>query len=120
MVKEHDWGTNAPGPILRTTAWTYLSDPAYTAKAMNGLIHDVRQGRLKKDETAVFIHTEVGWAEVQEVRFRDQAHAFRVSSASHPTGLALRVEGATIIIADIYDRPLHVIHERITALRGRA
>ncbi len=34
-----------------------LLDPVYTGKAMAGLIDDVRQGRLHKDETAVFIHT---------------------------------------------------------------
>jgi 1-aminocyclopropane-1-carboxylate deaminase/D-cysteine desulfhydrase-like pyridoxal-dependent ACC family enzyme len=34
-----------------------LLDPAYTAKAMAGLIDDVRRGRLKEGEAAVFIHT---------------------------------------------------------------
>src|SRR5882762_1489136 len=28
-VKEHDWGTNAPGPILRTTTMSYLNTSAY-------------------------------------------------------------------------------------------
>jgi YD repeat-containing protein len=28
-VKEHDWGTNAPGSILRTTTMTYLNTSAY-------------------------------------------------------------------------------------------
>lgn len=34
-----------------------LLDPVYTAKAMAGLIHDVRRGLYKPDETVVFIHT---------------------------------------------------------------
>ena len=34
-----------------------LLDPVYTAKAMAGLIHDVRHGLFKRDETIVFIHT---------------------------------------------------------------
>ncbi len=29
-LKEHDWGTGAPGSILRTTAFTLLSSSAYT------------------------------------------------------------------------------------------
>ncbi len=28
-LKEHDWGTNTPGSILRTTTWTYLNSSAY-------------------------------------------------------------------------------------------
>jgi 1-aminocyclopropane-1-carboxylate deaminase/D-cysteine desulfhydrase-like pyridoxal-dependent ACC family enzyme len=34
-----------------------LLDPAYTAKAMAGLIDDVRQGRTRKDDVIVFVHT---------------------------------------------------------------
>jgi 1-aminocyclopropane-1-carboxylate deaminase/D-cysteine desulfhydrase-like pyridoxal-dependent ACC family enzyme len=34
-----------------------LLDPVYTAKAMAGLIHDARQGRLGRDDTVVFLHT---------------------------------------------------------------
>jgi L-cysteate sulfo-lyase len=34
-----------------------LLDPVYTAKAMAGLIDDVRKGRTKPDDVIVFIHT---------------------------------------------------------------
>ena len=34
-----------------------LLDPVYTAKAMAGLIDDVRSGRVGRDEAVVFIHT---------------------------------------------------------------
>jgi 1-aminocyclopropane-1-carboxylate deaminase/D-cysteine desulfhydrase-like pyridoxal-dependent ACC family enzyme len=34
-----------------------LLDPIYTAKAMAGLIDDIRQGRLGTDDTTVFLHT---------------------------------------------------------------
>ena len=34
-----------------------LLDPIYTAKAMAGLIDDVRAGRLTAGDTAIFIHT---------------------------------------------------------------
>jgi RHS repeat-associated protein len=29
VLKEHDWGSGTPGPVLRTTTITYLADPAY-------------------------------------------------------------------------------------------
>jgi hypothetical protein len=35
-LKEHDWGTSAPGSVLRTTTWTYLnSSPYITANILN-------------------------------------------------------------------------------------
>jgi RHS repeat-associated protein len=35
-LKEHDWGTNAPGSVLRTTTWTYLGTTPYiTANILN-------------------------------------------------------------------------------------
>jgi 1-aminocyclopropane-1-carboxylate deaminase/D-cysteine desulfhydrase-like pyridoxal-dependent ACC family enzyme len=34
-----------------------LLDPAYTAKAMAGLIDDIRRGRLPQDRAVVFLHT---------------------------------------------------------------
>jgi 1-aminocyclopropane-1-carboxylate deaminase/D-cysteine desulfhydrase-like pyridoxal-dependent ACC family enzyme len=42
--------------LLATTEGILL-DPVYTAKAMAGLIHDARQGRLGRDDTVVFLHT---------------------------------------------------------------
>jgi RHS repeat-associated protein len=35
-LKEHDWGTGAPGSVLRTTTWTYLnSSPYISANILN-------------------------------------------------------------------------------------
>jgi 1-aminocyclopropane-1-carboxylate deaminase/D-cysteine desulfhydrase-like pyridoxal-dependent ACC family enzyme len=42
--------------LLATTEGILL-DPVYTAKAMAGLIHDAREGRLGRDDTVVFLHT---------------------------------------------------------------
>jgi 1-aminocyclopropane-1-carboxylate deaminase/D-cysteine desulfhydrase-like pyridoxal-dependent ACC family enzyme len=42
--------------LLATTEGILL-DPVYTAKAMAGLIHDVRQGRIDRGDTVVFLHT---------------------------------------------------------------
>ena len=42
---------------LLATSEGVLLDPVYTAKAMAGLIHDARQGRIGRDDTVVFLHT---------------------------------------------------------------
>jgi 1-aminocyclopropane-1-carboxylate deaminase/D-cysteine desulfhydrase-like pyridoxal-dependent ACC family enzyme len=42
--------------LVARTEGVFL-DPTYTAKAMAGLIADVRAGRIGKDETVVFLHT---------------------------------------------------------------
>ncbi len=34
-----------------------ILDPVYTAKAMSGLIGHIREGRLGRDETVVFLHS---------------------------------------------------------------
>jgi 1-aminocyclopropane-1-carboxylate deaminase/D-cysteine desulfhydrase-like pyridoxal-dependent ACC family enzyme len=55
------YGAVTPGgwEALRLLATTegILLDPAYTAKAMAGLIHDAREGRLGRDDTVLFLHT---------------------------------------------------------------
>ncbi len=48
-------GREAMNLLARTEG--ILLDPIYTAKAMAGLIDDIRQKRLRPEETAVFIHT---------------------------------------------------------------
>jgi 1-aminocyclopropane-1-carboxylate deaminase/D-cysteine desulfhydrase-like pyridoxal-dependent ACC family enzyme len=55
------YGTVTPAgwEALRLLATTegILLDPVYTAKAMAGVIHDARQGRLGREDTVVFLHT---------------------------------------------------------------
>jgi 1-aminocyclopropane-1-carboxylate deaminase/D-cysteine desulfhydrase-like pyridoxal-dependent ACC family enzyme len=48
-------GREALGLLARTEG--ILLDPVYTAKAMAGLIDDIRQRRLERADTTVFIHT---------------------------------------------------------------
>src|SRR5262249_29679886 len=57
---------------------------------------------------------ELRWAELRDIRFGAKPGflSFEFSSAT-PRGIQLVVEGATIIIANIYDRPLALIHERL-------
>jgi 1-aminocyclopropane-1-carboxylate deaminase/D-cysteine desulfhydrase-like pyridoxal-dependent ACC family enzyme len=48
-------GREAMALLARTEG--ILLDPVYTAKAMAGLIHDVRHGRVAPGESVVFVHT---------------------------------------------------------------
>jgi 1-aminocyclopropane-1-carboxylate deaminase/D-cysteine desulfhydrase-like pyridoxal-dependent ACC family enzyme len=42
---------------LLATTEAILLDPCYTAKAMAGMIHDIRSGDVSPSETVVFLHT---------------------------------------------------------------
>jgi hypothetical protein len=57
----------------------------------------------------------VKWDELLDVRLGNPPKAFRLSHSAAPRGISVRVAGAAIVIADIYDRPLAIIHQRIVA-----
>jgi hypothetical protein len=62
------------------------------------------------------IKGELRWDEVQSVRANKKPlGGFRLSSATPGPAIVLKVQGATIHIADIYDRPLALIHETLLA-----
>lgn len=65
------------------------------------------------------IQGEVRWPELLEICFRAKPGGFRFGAAYAIPGILLRVKGADILIADIYDRPLYVIYNRIMAAAGR-
>jgi hypothetical protein len=56
---------------------------------------------------------ELRWDELRDVCYRQKPGFF--SPGSQLKGIHLVVAGATITIADLYDRPLDVIHERLLA-----
>jgi hypothetical protein len=58
---------------------------------------------------------EMRWEELLDVRFKQRPGFFDTPQALR--GIQLVVAGATITIADIYDRPLAVIYDRIRACR---
>jgi hypothetical protein len=59
------------------------------------------------------VQGELRWNEVQNVRLRGRAKGIHVTSETTMPGIVLSVEGAKILIADIYDRPLAAIYENI-------
>jgi hypothetical protein len=63
---------------------------------------------------------ELRWDELRKVEYRDKPRSFRYegigSGGRGPDrGIHLVVEGARIVIADIYDRPLPLVFDRIRA-----
>ncbi|MGO9469427.1 MAG: hypothetical protein ACLQIB_54365 [Isosphaeraceae bacterium] len=67
------------------------------------------------------IQGEVLWPELLQIRFNARPRGFTLGNqrAMLP-GILLKVKGANIVIADIYDRPLYVIYHRILAASGRS
>ncbi len=56
---------------------------------------------------------EMRWKELRDIKPRYKRTAFGVDASQMHAGIFLRVEGAEIWIADIYDQPLDVIERRI-------
>lgn len=62
---------------------------------------------------------EVRWPELVDVGYWPRPSSV-LARGGALTSLRLRVKGADILIFDIYDRPLYVIHDRIRACAGLA
>jgi hypothetical protein len=56
---------------------------------------------------------ELRWDELRDVQMWSKPRGFQLSQADSYPGIALSVEGARIVIADIYDRPLYFIRDCI-------
>jgi len=59
------------------------------------------------------IQGELAWDQLRDVKFKPNGGSFRLNHDANFHGITLVVEGARIKIADIYDRPLGLIHDRI-------
>jgi hypothetical protein len=66
------------------------------------------------------VQGEIRWHELLEVSYKAKPSRFYLHSGQGWTGILLKVKGANIVIADIYDRPLYIIHERIIESSGRS
>ncbi len=64
------------------------------------------------------IQGEMSWPELLDVRMNFYPRGFRFAAEPTPTGIVVRVRGAKLVIADLYDRPLSVIYERIVDCRS--
>jgi hypothetical protein len=87
--------------------------------------------RVKKADEAVLIITpgglalsqadlrgELRWSEVQKIRHQSYNSSFQFQLTAQPPGLAIRVQGADILIADIYDWPIEAIIRIVNRYSG--
>jgi hypothetical protein len=58
------------------------------------------------------IQGEMKWRELKKVSYKSSRGSFQASD-SPGLGIVLSLEGADVVVADIYDRPLYAIYERI-------
>jgi hypothetical protein len=56
---------------------------------------------------------ELFWDEVRDLRLREKPGGFQFSEGASHVGIHIKVEGATIVIRDLFDQPLYAIHERM-------
>jgi hypothetical protein len=56
---------------------------------------------------------QLRWDELRNVQYRHKTPWFQFESRAPTRGIILSVEGAEILIADIYDRPLPLIYKQI-------
>jgi hypothetical protein len=57
---------------------------------------------------------ELRWDELRDIRFRPGGGSISsVSGEGNLRGIHLIVEGATIVIVDLYDRPLSLIYQQL-------
>jgi hypothetical protein len=61
------------------------------------------------------VRGEARWDEIRDVRMQSKPPKLALTSRGLTTGVDVVLAGATVRILDIYDRPIHEIHERIVA-----
>jgi hypothetical protein len=59
------------------------------------------------------IQGEMKWEELKNVRYRPKVRSWEINVGTPELGVVLVLEGAQLGIANIYDRPLYLIYERI-------
>jgi hypothetical protein len=85
--------TNAPA-IIKWQVSGFVISPAGLA---------IVQGNVKG---------ELKWSELKDVRYQP-TRKFQVAADPTMLGIVLVLDGAKMVIVNIYDRPLRMIHERI-------
>lgn len=104
--------------VAATFAESMPAHPAMKAKVRKGaslVIGPIGMAMVQGD-----IQGEVRWPELLEIRLQAKPSGLHLAGAGAFPGILLRVKGADILIADIYDRPLYVIYNRIMSSAGRA
>jgi hypothetical protein len=94
------WGLGRSGQLRRIKDW----------RASSLVITPVGLAMVQGDLTG-----ELTWDQIRDVKLRSRARRFQVigDSTTGLQGIILVVDAALILIADLYDRPIDSIHERI-------
>ena len=58
VMKEHDWGSGAPGAVVRTTNFTYLADPPYVAR---NILNRLKQVTVSDSTGTVKSRTDIAY-----------------------------------------------------------
>jgi hypothetical protein len=56
---------------------------------------------------------EMRWDELRDLKFNRRTAGFQLDHSNLGRGILLQFEGARVLIADIYDRPLNLIYQQI-------
>jgi hypothetical protein len=88
-LKEHDFGSGAPGSILRTTAYTYLSTSAYTNlnilnRATEKTVAD-STGTTKYREDSAYDGTTISPCPTGAAHHDDSGHGCTLTTRGNPT-----------------------------------
>jgi hypothetical protein len=95
--------TSRQGTIARVPGW----DKSCVVISPGGIA--LSQGSLKG---------KMRWDELREIDFPARPRLGLATAGGVPHGIGLLVEGAYLVIADYYDRPLSWIHRQLTAYWG--
>jgi len=90
---------------------------AHRDPALRGIKHLDRAGLVIAPQGIALVHGDtqgkLRWDEIRQLRFNPRTRHFALSHAGTGAGLRIVVAGAEILIADIFDRPLAVIHDQL-------
>lgn len=88
-LKEHDYGSGSPGPILRTTTYTYLNTSAYTAlNIMDRVTQETvsdSSGTIQYVEQTAYDGTTISPCPTGVVQHDDTGHGCSFSTRGNPT-----------------------------------
>ena len=94
------WGLGRAGQLRRIKDW----------RASSLVLTPVGLAMIQGDLTG-----ELTWDQIRSVKLRLKPRRFQIigDTTMGLQGIILNVEAAVILIADLYDRPIESIHERI-------
>ena len=89
VIKEHDLGSGAPGPVLRTTNYTYLTNSAYTSLNIMDRVTEKTvsdsSGTLQYREDSAYDGTTISPCPTGVAHHDDSGHGCSFTARGNPT-----------------------------------